>query len=151
MSLRFHYKLVPTGYSVLTLGGRFVRPRPIVPITVFGPAGSYSVRAFLDPGSDETVFEEGLAAAIGVDLNNASVGRATGIGLVGSVLRYAQVSMQITDGTELRVWNAWVGFTATRLVYPILGFAGFLQFFDAHFFGGREEVELVVNGLFPGT
>ncbi len=97
MSLRFHYKLVPTGYSVLTLGGRFVRPRPIVPITVFGPAGNYSVRAFLDPGSDETVFEEGLAAAIGVDLTNASVGRATGIGLVGSVLRYAQVSMQITD------------------------------------------------------
>jgi len=105
----------------------------------------------LDTGSDETVLEEGLAAAIGVDLTNAPVGRATGIGLVGSVLRYAEVSMQITDGKELHVWNAWIGFTATRLVYPILGFAGFLQFFDAHFFGGREEVELVVNGLFPGT
>ena len=151
MSLRFHYKLVPTGYSVLTLGGRFVRPRPIVPMTVIGPAGQYSLRAFLDPGSDETVFQEGVAAAIGVDLTNAPLGRASGIGLVGSILRYTNVSVQITDGKELRLWNAWVGFTTTRLIYPILGFAGFLQFFDARFFGAREQVELEVNSLFPGT
>ena len=111
MSLRFHYKLVPTGYSVLTLGGRFVRPWPIVPMTIIGPAGQYSLRAFLDPGSDETVFQEGVAAAIGVDLTNAPLGRASGIGLVGSILRYANVTVQITDGNELRLWNAWVGFS----------------------------------------
>jgi hypothetical protein len=34
---------------------------------------------------------------------------------------------------------------------PILGFAGFLQYFTATFIGDREEVELTVNSLYPGT
>jgi len=109
------------------------------------------MRAFLDPGSDDTAFPQSVAAAIGLDLSSAPMGRAAGIGLVGSVLRYAEVSIQITDGKELRQWNAWVGFTTTRLIYPILGFAGFLQFFNAHFYGAKEEVELEVNSHFPGT
>jgi hypothetical protein len=106
MSLRFHYKLIPTGYSVLTLGGRYVRPRPIIPVTLIGPVTQYSQNAFLDTGSDDTVFPEGVAAAIGVDLTQAPVGRATGIGLVGSILRFAEVSIQVTDGKELRVWDS---------------------------------------------
>lgn len=31
--------------------------------------------------------------------------------------------------------------------YPVLGFAGFLQFFTATFRGDLEEVELIVNRL----
>jgi hypothetical protein len=68
-----------------------------------------------------------------------------------AVLRYAVTTIRVTDGRELREWQGWVGFTAARLRFPLLGFAGFLQFFDAHFFGGREEVELTVNALYPGT
>jgi hypothetical protein len=33
----------------------------------------------------------------------------------------------------------------------LLGFAGFLQFFTATFRGDREEVELAVNVLYPGS
>ena len=58
--------------------------------------------------------------------------------------------LRLTDGREFREWPAWVGFTPARLPYPMLGFAGCLQFFDAEFRGGREEVELTVNPLYPG-
>ena len=34
---------------------------------------------------------------------------------------------------------------------PLIGFAGFLQFFTATFHGDREQVELTVNALYPGT
>jgi hypothetical protein len=37
------------------------------------------------------------------------------------------------------------------LKQPLLGFAGCLQFFDALFHGAREDVELSVNSLYPGT
>jgi hypothetical protein len=32
-----------------------------------------------------------------------------------------------------------------------LGFAGFLQYFTATLHGDREQVELAVNALYPGT
>jgi hypothetical protein len=35
--------------------------------------------------------------------------------------------------------------------YALLGFAGFLQYFTATFFGDLEEVELTVNAAYPGT
>ena len=71
------------------------------------------------------------------------------MGLVS--LRYAQVTLRITDGRERREWQAWVGFTGAKLQYSLLGFAGFLQFFDAVFRGAMEEAELTVNALYPGT
>jgi hypothetical protein len=37
------------------------------------------------------------------------------------------------------------------MLFPLLGFAGCLQFFSAHFHGDREEVELSVNSLYRGT
>jgi hypothetical protein len=71
--------------------------------------------------------------------------------MVPAPLRYAQVTLRITDGQEYREWPAWVGFTPVKLRYALLGFAGFLQFFDAASRGAREEVELTVNALYPGT
>jgi hypothetical protein len=79
------------------------------------------------------------------------VGRAEGVGLANVPLRYAEVTLRITDGQEHREWQAWVGFTASRLRRPLLGFAGFLQFFESNFQGDLEQVELTVNRLYPGT
>jgi hypothetical protein len=44
-----------------------------------------------------------------------------------------------------------VAFTSARIAHPALGYAGFLQFFDATFRGQAEEVELAVNPSYPGT
>jgi hypothetical protein len=56
-----------------------------------------------------------------------------------------------TDTREQREWPAWVGSTSARLRQPLLGYAGFLQFFTATFEGDREEVLLTINASYPGT
>jgi hypothetical protein len=151
MSLRYAYKLQPTNQPIPSLRGRQVRPRPIITLAVLGPTGSQVETALLDTGADDTVFPEDLARQLGIDLTNAPVGGGAGVGMVPAPLRYAEVSLRIASGGERREWRAWVGFTSARLKRPLLGFAGFLQFFTATFHGHREEVELTVNGLYPGT
>jgi len=73
------------------------------------------------------------------------------VGGVPLPVRYVQATLRLTDGTEFREWTAWVGFAPVPMLWPLLGFAGFLQFFSASFLGDREEVELNVNSLYPGT
>ena len=73
------------------------------------------------------------------------------MGRVPVQLHYAQVHLRLAGGGEFREWPALVGFTSLPVRYPLLGFAGFLQFFRSDFHGDREEVELVVNSLYPGT
>jgi hypothetical protein len=151
MSLRFPYLPASASQPVIALGGRLVRPRPVISVTVIGPAGSVPQDALLDTGADDTVFPERLAGMIGIDLTHAPTGGASGVGSPGVTVRYAQVRLRIADNREQREWQAWVGFTTARSRHPLLGFAGFLQYFTAVFFGDREEVELTVNGLYPGT
>ena len=63
----------------------------------------------------------------------------------------AELIVRVATNYEQREWKAWIAFTAAKLAYPLLGFGGFVQFFDATFRGGLEEVELTVNALYPGT
>jgi predicted aspartyl protease len=135
---------------VASLGGRFVRPQPRFHVTLSGPAGTDVKLALLDTGSDDTVFPESSATQIGLDLRGAPAATASGVGLVPFPVRYAVVTLRVTDGKEFREWPAWVGFTPAPLRRPLLGFASFLQFFTATFHGGREQVELAVNSLYPG-
>jgi hypothetical protein len=116
-----------------------------------GPAQSWLTRAVLDTAGDDTVFPDLVARRIGLDLTNAPAGFGRGAGLAGIPLKYAQIVLRLTDGREFREWPGWVGFTPAPLFYPMLGFAGCLQFFAALFLGDREEVELTVNSLYPGT
>jgi hypothetical protein len=151
MGLLYHYKMIPVGHPVLPLRGRCGRPRPIVGVTIIGASGGRLTDAVLDTAADDTVFPEVLGAYIGADLANAPAGQAAGVGLAGVPLRYAEVTLRLSDGCEFREWRAWVGFTPVRLDRPLLGFAGCLQFFTATYHGDREEVELSVNSLYPGT
>ncbi len=122
-----------------------------MPVTLIGPTGTHLDRALIDTGSDDTVFPEAVAARVGIDLTGAPSRTAAGVGRVPAPLRYAEVTLRLTDGVEFREWRAWVGFTAAALRQPLLGYAGFLQFFTAVFDGEHEEVELTVNALYPGT
>jgi hypothetical protein len=151
MSLRYSYTLVAVNHPVIPLGGRWVRPRPLISVGLLGPTGAKAETAQLDTGAADTVFMEDAARAIGVDLSNAPAGFASGVGVPRVPVRYAEVTLRIADIGELREWKAWVGFTPARLNRPLLGFAGFLQFFSAHFRGDVEEVELIVNRLYAGS
>jgi hypothetical protein len=59
--------------------------------------------------------------------------------------------LRIANGGERCEWLAWIAFTDIPINRPLLGFAGCLQFFTATFHGEEEEVELAINGIFPGT
>ena len=138
-------------HPVVSLGGRWVRPRPVIGVTLIGPSDSRLRFGLLDTGGDDTLIPESLAPVLGVDLANAPSGTGKGIGSGPVPLRSAQVGLRITDGKERREWTGWVGFTPAPLPYPILGFAGCLQFFTATFHGDREEVELAVNRFYLRT
>lgn len=78
--MRFHYKLIPTKQSVHTLGGRWVRPRPLIMVTLLTSVGTIVREALLDNGADDTVFPESAAHKLGLDLTHAPVGEAMGVG-----------------------------------------------------------------------
>jgi hypothetical protein len=121
-------------------------------VSLVGPAGTHVAHALLDTGSDDSVFPEDIATRIGIDLSSAPTGTGRGVGASPSAsLRYAEVTLRIATATEQREWSGWVGFTAGPLRRPLLGYAGFLQFFDITFRGAREEVELAINAAYPGT
>lgn len=151
MGLRFPYKLISLGRPIWSLGGRSVRPRPLLTIGVLGPGSAVAVRGIVDPAADDTVFPDKLAWAIGIDLSNAPTATFLGVGAQPASLRYAEVELRLTNGNQRFEWPARVGFVPFRLQYALLGFAGFLQFFTATFHGDREEVELTANALYPGT
>lgn len=107
----------------------------------------------LDTGSDETVFEEWIAQVIGVDLTQAI---HRDIGLVGRLhpvrIKYVSLKLCITDGSqEVYEWPTMVAFTSTKLRFPLLGYAGFLQFFHTEFHGGDQTVGLTPHSKFPGS
>ncbi|SRR5579885_2302348 len=149
--MRFRYTPLRAKAPVVTLGGRQERPRPIAHVTLIGPTGSRAIDGGLDSHADDTVFPERYAVLTGVDLTNAPTGTAAGIGQAPVPVKYAQVTLRLTDGKEFREWIGRVGFTPVLTDYALLGFAGCLQFFTATFYGDHEEVELIVNGLYPGT
>lgn len=134
-----------------TLGGSALRPRPILPIRIYGQGNSALRDGILDTGADDTVFPERIAAFLGIDLTQSPqrTMNLAGRGLLHC--RFAPVRLRITDGfSETYEWTAVVAFVPVALHYPLLGFAGFLQFFDAHFKGADREVILTPNRDFPG-
>ena len=151
MSLHFSYVGIRKRAPIVPLDGRLERPRPLVNLTVIGATGPWLLDALLDTGADDTLLPEKVAHMIGVDLTRAPAGTGAGVGAGNVSVRYAQVTLRIADRRERREWRGWVGFTSANLRHPILGFAGFLQYFTATFHGDREEVELTVNGRYAGT
>lgn len=149
--MHFRYRLFTGKISSVPLGGRWSRPRPVIAVSLIGAYDVFPTDALLDTGADETIFPETAARKLGIDLTNAPTGSSTGLGSAQLPVRYAKVPIRISDGNEHREWLAWIGFTPIPMTRPLLGFAGFLQFFTATFHGDREEVFLEVNALYRGT
>jgi hypothetical protein len=135
-----------------SLGGSLLRPRPIAAVRILGPSSSFLRDSLLDTGADDTIFPEWVAAVIGLDLTHAET---RDIGLVGRrplPCRYSPVRLRISAGPRATYeWPAVVGFVALPIRRPLLGFAGFFQFFDATFRGANQDVILTANRSFPGT
>ena len=152
MEFQFPFISMAVPRPAVSLQGRSVRPRPIIPCVVINPQTgvSRSYRGLLDTGADDTVFQDDTALALGIDLANAPTGNAQSTTGQTMTVRYAEVFLQIAnDDGDILEWRATVAFAPKRGTHPLLGFAGFLQFFDATFSGEHEEVTLTPNTLLP--
>jgi predicted aspartyl protease len=132
------------------LRGATILPRPILHVRISGPAGDHLTDGLLDTGADYTVFELAVATQIGLDLNKAPLSSVQLVGRKPFTCAYAQVQLRISDGKETFEWLAVVGFVPFRIRRPLLGYSGFLQFFDAEFHGADPEVILTPNRDFAG-
>lgn len=145
------YTPCPVRTPVPALGRAILVPRPILAVRITGPSGSRLRDGLLDTGADETIVDPSVAPLIGVDLTQAPERE---INLIGRGLvrcRYAPVQLRISDGiAETYEWDTIVGFAPFPLLRGLLGFAGFLQFFNADFRGADQEVTLLPNALFSG-
>ena len=145
------YTFCPVNSGVPALAGALVVPRPLLAVQFTGPSGSRLDDGLLDTGADQTILDPSLAPAIGVDLRHAVERDIHVVGRGRIRCRYATVKLRITDGImETYEWNAIVGFAPFPLVRNLLGFGGFLQYFDANFRGAAEEVVLFPNAKFAG-
>jgi len=122
---------------------------PIFPVRVGHAATSILRDGLLDSGSDDTVCPEDVAQALGIDLTNAPEGDAGGVGGAIVRVRYATVTLRITDGNEDCEWQAMVGFAPTGRRRLLLGETGFLQYFDASLLNPFREIVLTPNSTFP--
>ena len=145
------YTLCPLRAPIPGLGGAMAVPRPLLPLRVTGPHGSAVRDGCLDTGADETLLDPTMAPSLGVNLATAD---ERPIHLVGRGLircRYSSVVLRITDGlAETYEWQAVVAFAPFRVLRCLLGYAGFLHFFDAHFRSADQEVILLPNAQFSG-
>jgi Aspartyl protease len=151
MSIRFPYVPGASPQPVWALRGRSSIPHPLVTLTVIGPGGASVQRCLLDTGADYTVFPEQIATAIGLDLSASTTGTAYPVGGGAATIRFAEVGLRLAGNGEFHEWQSRVGFCSIPMKVPLLGFAGFFEYFTATFFGDLEEVELSVNSKYSGT
>ena len=151
MTMTFSYPNFRRQRPAISLGGRYTRPRPRISVTLLESGQAAFVNGLLDTGADDTVFPEYVAASLRIDLTNAPTGEGQGVGGIPMLLRYVNLALRIADNNEQREWPAVVAFTPLQNQMPLLGFAGFLQYFTACFHGDLELVELTTNALYPGT
>lgn len=145
------YTPCPVRTPVPALGGANVVPRPLLVVLITGPSGSRLREGLLDTGADETILDPSVASQIGADLTHALEREVNLVGRGRIRCRYVSVQLRITDGVaETYEWDTFVGFAPFPVLRGLLGFAGFLQFFDAAFRGADQEVTLVPNSLFSG-
>ena len=149
MKIRYRIGKAPSPQPAL--GGSLQRPRPYLPVRLFAANLTVFLDGHLDTGADDTVFPEHVAHNLGIDLSKAQHYSINLAGRGPLQCRYAMVTLRITDGVlETYEWDAMVGFVPVPLKFPLLGFAGFFQFFDVDFHGGDLEVFITPHRNFPG-
>ena len=148
--LRFPYVRRPSRRPVVPLGGVLFRNYPEFAVTITTPTGRAIRDGLLDTGADDTVCPESLAHVLGIDLTSAPDGEARGVGGQVIRVRYATVTLNVTDFRESCEWQAIVGFVPVAMPRVILGQTGFLQYFDVTLVNPFREMVLTPNGTYTG-
>lgn len=123
--------------------------RPYIPLEVHGPTGKAVVIALVDTGADETILPAFLLREIGAKYEGGAQAQFRGVGGHLVTVNYSQVDLAIDHGEGFYRWPAKVGFLDGKHV-AVLGFKGFLEYFNATFDSGKHYLRLKANAQFQG-
>jgi hypothetical protein len=150
--LIFRLQSFPVKGPAPSLGGKTRRFKPIIPCLIIGPKGQALQYVQVDTAADDTVFSINVANQIGIDLSAAPGGHSQPVGNAPPVaLLFAPAILLLDDSREVYRWRAVVGFTTTRLRFPLLGIAGGLEHFRTTLDVFNQSVELVPQPSLPAT
>ena len=142
--MRFPYRRYEVSATPASLAEDSILYRPVIPFTLLGRSDALDFFGLLDTGADETYVTRSMADRLGISIDEhltSIVESASG----EMPMRYGTATLEVSDGKESYRWTAIVGIADQDWAEAILGHAGFLEFFDAHFRGHDCEVVLTRN------
>lgn len=116
-----------------------------------GVGFTVNIDALVDTGADVTLFSEGVAAQLGLDLSAASefsIGTALG---TRATYRAMPLTIELRRKPDVLRWTTTVGFVPHRMAYGILGTRGFFEFFHFTYDVTEGFFELEPKWLAPAT
>lgn len=127
--------------SLISQDGKYRFIRPLIPVVLAGPKGSFEIDALLDTGADRSLFSKDLGDALGLDFSKAKAEPFGGIGK-GTVKVYTlQVEVAIF-GIAKHV-TIPIGFVEGNNVPSLLGQEGFFDAFKITFDRNNNMIEIV--------
>lgn len=118
--------------------------RPTIPVWLIGTASKALFYGLLDTGADDTVVAGSMADLVGIAVDSEHISAI--LSASGPMpVAYGTVQLEVRQGKERYRWRARVGVADQPWQEPLLGHHGFLQYFDATFFGGKRQVRLKRN------
>ena len=148
--MKFRYRSVISMDS--ETGDPLLLMRPEIPVTVVGSRGRVTYSALVDTGADNVVFPRSVADQLGIDLNPSRRSEAIGFGGGSVALLSSTATLEIANPTALFRWSSQALFSDCQPQDDdviLLGYFGFLEFFQANFDGLRGWLELIPNHRLP--
>jgi hypothetical protein len=127
--------------------------RPVVKVSVAGPAASANCIGLVDTGADHTILPKSLAEELGIAIQPAAGAPASVFGGQPVQLWFGDAKLSIFESDEIISWAATVFFydsTKSENEMVILGHTGFLDYFTATFDGKVGVLTLIPNDELPG-
>ena len=150
--MKFPFKSFRTTLPVPSLGGAMFRRKPVISVVLTGPSGVLQPDVLLDTGSDDVVFPMSFAPLLGAQLDPTTSRQAAGAGTRQPVgLLYAPMILEVKDAVQACRWRAVVAFTTAKLIFPLFGFAGGLQYFRTICDMDADEIVLDPRASLPAT
>lgn len=124
--------------------------RPVIPVRLIGTSAAAVFYGLLDTGADESLIPREIADFIGIEEISDQI--STVLSASGEMpVHYGVMTIECGTEQEQYRWRAAVGIVNQPWKEALLGHAGFLDYFDATFFGGERQVQLMRNAVpFPG-
>lgn len=130
----FPFKKIPLPGSTKTV------LRPVIPIDISGPKGTWTLEALIDSGADRSLFDIEIAKVLGIDLSKVKKEQFGGIGKDTVTVYTTNVVVEV-NGINHPV-TIPIGFMKGANVRALLGQDGFFDNFRIVFTRANDSIEI---------